>query len=111
MPITTVTCLPPEVTQHFNKMLLDPWAAMKDRFEKQMIRFLNKHKENAGILRDLHQLSTLFEELYEWHQKDKAYQRSENKKGEKKPTLQVSKIPLFPHELRDVYEKFVKSIR
>lgn len=110
MPITNVTTLPPEIIQHLNKMLIDPWASRYENLKAQHEKIFKKYRNNVGILREFQNLFTLLEELNEWYKAEKAYQRSENKETKKKPMLEISEKPLFPYELRDQLAEFIKFV-
>jgi len=83
----TTTNIPPKVIQRFNKALLHCYSSPKElraRYQKQVER---KYKRDGKKWHEYEQLMQVYEEMYGWFEKKKAYERSENKEAQERPAF------------------------
>lgn len=103
MTITTSTNLPPLIAQSFNHNLLRVNDAKKPQeIEEKYREAINrKFKNGSRNHKKCQELITIYEEIYGWVQAKKAYDKSENKEEEKKPSIPLEAINRLSHKQRE----------
>jgi hypothetical protein len=101
MQITT-TIVPPQIIQHFNRLLLivhDRRKRCLEEIEECRAKAQAKYKAGGRKMREFEELLGIFKELYEWQKAQETYNKAEVKETMERPVIPIQAINRLRGEL------------